>query len=291
MITDPSFFTLSNIISKRSVPIPDIGGSDLYFSKDSTLKNLQLIGTTLIPAFSADNHYYTALVVHTVHSATVTATSNDAGAAVNIFSGVRGTTKRTARKGPKVSLEEGYNIIAIDITAENRTAQSTYIIEVTKFEAPPVLGGPLPVFQSASVGNKPTGSTASSSSSASFGEWKSRLIFAETLLDGGVRFVFFVPAEEFQMEETVELLSGNWRPLAEDEFQSTRESLGSGQYRLTVLLPKAEGKQRFLRLTPKTRSEESLERDFLPREAILFPFFFALFGGCRQEWRRIKERD
>ena len=91
------------------------------------------------------------------------------------------------------------------------------------------------------------------------------------------------------MEETVELLSGNWRPLPKDDFQATRESLGGGQDRLTVIFPKAEGKQRFLRLTPKTRSEESLERDFLPREAILFPFFFALFGGWRQNSGGLKE--
>ena len=101
------------------------GGSDFFFSVDSTLKALQLSGATLTPAFSADNLYYTALVDSTVHSATVTAAPNDAGAAVDIFSGGRGTTRITARKGPQVSLEEGYNIIAIDVIAESRTAQST----------------------------------------------------------------------------------------------------------------------------------------------------------------------
>lgn len=102
------------------------GNSDFFFSEDSTLKALQLSGITLTPAFSADNHYYTALVDPTVHSATVTATSNDSMAAVSIFSGGRGTTRRTSRKGPQVSFEEGDNIIAIDVIAESRTAQSTY---------------------------------------------------------------------------------------------------------------------------------------------------------------------
>ena len=189
---------------------------------------------------------YTALVDHTVSTATVTATSNDAGATVDILSGGRGTTRRTARKGPQISLEEGYNIIAIDVVAESRTAQSTYLIRVIKAEAPPTSGGPLPVFQSTSaVANR----SENSASASGIGEWKSQLIFAEPLLDGGVRFVFLVSPEEFKIEETVDLLGGNWQTLLEDKFQATRESLG-GQDRLTIILPNAAGKQRFLRLTP-----------------------------------------
>ena len=217
------------------------GGSDFFFSEDSTLS-----GSTLTPAFSADNLYYTANVDPTVHSTTVTASPNDSGSAVIIFSGARGTTRVTARKGPQVSLEEGYNIIAIDVLAESRTAQSTYIIEVTKAaKAPPTSGGPLPVFQSASVGDNP-----SASSSSGIGEWKSRLISTETLPDGGVRFVFAVPAGEFRIEETPDLLGETWRPLSEEEAQILRESNGDGQDRLTIILPKVGGKQRFLRLTP-----------------------------------------
>ena len=219
------------------------GGSDFFFSEDSTLKDLQLSGATLTPAFSADNLYYSALVDHTVHSATVTATPTASMAEVDILSGGRGTTRRTARKGPQVSLEEGYNIIAIDVLAESRTAQSTYLIRVTKAEAPPTSGGPLPVFQAAS---------ASSSSAARLGEWKSQLILAEPLADGGVRFVFAVPnADEFGIEETPALWGETWRPLPEEEVTILRESNGGGSDRLTIILPKAAGKQRFLRLTPR----------------------------------------
>ena len=229
------------------------GGSDFFFSEDSTLKDLQLSGATLTPAFSADNLYYTALVDHAVNIATVTATPNDAGAAVDILSGVLGTTRSEAVRGPQVSFEEVDNIIAIDVTAESRTAQSTYIIEVTKAEAPPTSGGPLLVFQSASVGDNP--SASSSSSVAVLGEWKSQFIFAEPLLDGGVRFVFAVPAaEEFGIEETADLLGETWKPLPEDEVKILRESSGAGPERLTIILPKAAGKQRFLRLRPLTTS-------------------------------------
>lgn len=45
--------------------------------------------------------------------------------------------------------------------------------------------------------------------------------------------------------------SGNWRLLPEDEFKATRESNVDGQDRLTIILPKAAGKQRFLRLMPQ----------------------------------------
>ena len=35
-------------------------------------------------------------------------------------------------------------------------------------------------------------------------------------------------AEEFALEETADLLGGNWRPLPDDAFQAERESLGDG---------------------------------------------------------------
>ena len=153
------------------------------------------------------------------------------------------------QQGPhRVSLQEGDNFIAVDVTAENGSIQ-IYLIEVTKSEAPPVSGGPLPIFQSASVGNNPTADSASSSTV--FEKGKSRLIFAEPLLEGGVRFVFLVPAEELKIETTPDLLSGEWRALADDEVQMIREDNGDGRDRLTVILPKTEGKQRFLRLTPQ----------------------------------------
>ena len=185
---------------------------------------------------------------HDVASTTVTATPNDSGAAVDIFSGVRGTTRSTAKKGAQVSFQEGYNIIAIDVTAENGISRSTYLIEVTKAEAPPVSGGPLPVFQSALVGDNP--SASSSSSAAGLEIRQSRLIFAESLLDGGVRFVFLVAPEELKIEETTDLLGETWKPLPDNEVKMIREDNGAGRDRLTVILPNAAGEQKFLRLTP-----------------------------------------
>ena len=122
------------------------------------------------------------------------------------------------------------------------------VILIGTVGTPLVSGGPLPVFQTASAGANPS---ASSSSAGGLGEWKSQLIFAEPLPDGGVRFVFAVPAaEEFGIEETSALLGETWRPLPEDEVKMIREDNVDERDRLTIILPKAAGKQRFLRLSP-----------------------------------------
>ena len=126
------------------------------------------------------------------------------------------------------------------------------VILVGTVGTPLVSGGPLPVFQTASVGNKPSADSASSSTVFEKGE--SRLIFAEPLLAGGVRFVFAVPAEEFGIEETPALLGETWRLLPEDEFKmirEIREDNVDSQNRLTIILPKAVGKQRFLCWPPQ----------------------------------------
>ena len=218
-------------------------------SEDFALSDLRLSGIELSPVFSPDNLYYRVLVNHDVASTTVTATPNDSGAVVEIlWSSDRSATARTANRGRQVALSEDYNFIAVDVTAENGDMQS-YVVWVTKAEAPPASGGPLPAFQSASVGNNPTADSASSSTVLEKGQ--SQFIFAESLLDGDVRFVFLVPPEELKIETTPDLLGGHWRALPEDEFQSTRESNVDGQDRLTIILPKAAGKQRFLRLTPQ----------------------------------------
>ena len=72
----------------------------------------------------------------------------------------------------------------IDVTAESRTANPRYIIEVTKAEAPPVSGEPLPQpqsFQTSSASGQSQTDLASSASVSGLGEWKSQLIFAEPL--------------------------------------------------------------------------------------------------------------
>ena len=89
-------------------------------SEDSTLSVLRLSGIELNPVFSPDNLFYTAVVDHTVAMTTVTATPNDLESAVDIlWASDRAATSLTASRGPRVSLKEGYNFIAVDVTAEN----------------------------------------------------------------------------------------------------------------------------------------------------------------------------
>ena len=222
-------------------------------SEDASFEGFALERSGVESRLFPEKTYYTAQVDHTVNSTTVTATPNDSGAVVEILwsRDDRSATARTANRGRQVALSEGYNFIAVDVTAENGDMQS-YIVWVTKSEAPPTSGGPLPQPQSFQPSATSSASQADlAGSSIGLGEGESRLIFAESLPNGGVRFVFLVPAEEFQMEETDNLLAREWRPLPEDKFQSTRESLGDGQDRLTIILPEAAGKQRFLRLSPQ----------------------------------------
>ena len=215
-------------------------------SEDSTLSVLRLSGIELSPVFSPDRVIYEVVVDHNIALTTVTATPNDSEAAVDIlWASDRAATSLTAGRGPRVPLKEGYNIIAIDVTAENGSIQ-TYLVEVTRSAAPPPSGGSLPQsFQPLAIGNNPT------ASSSAGGGWMSRLISADTLQSGGIRFIFIVPAEDFRLEASSNLLFGEWRPLPKDEFKMIREDNEEGQDRLTIILPQAEGKQRFLRLTPQ----------------------------------------
>ncbi len=130
--------------------------------------------------------------------------------------------------------------------------ESTSSNGIAKAEAPPVSGGPLPQPQSFQPSaTSSTNQADLAGSSIGIREGESRLIFAEPLPDGGVRFVFAVPAvEEFGIEETPDLLGETWKPLPENEVKIIREDNGDGQDRLTIILPKAERNQRFLRLTP-----------------------------------------
>ena len=235
----------------QTPPPPDDVGTESE-SEDATLKGLRLSGVTLSPVFSPEKTYYTAQVAHDVASTTVTATPNDSAATVEIYWANQPASRRTANRGAQVTLEEGYNVIVMDVTAENGFVE-TYFVEVTKAEAPPVSGGPLPQPQSFQPSSTTSSANQADLAGSSIGlrEGKSRLIFAEPLLDGGVRFVFLVPPEELKIETTPDLLGENWRLLPEDEFKATRESNVDGQDRLTIILPKAEGKQRFLRLTPQ----------------------------------------
>ena len=57
--------------------------------------------------------------------------------------------------------------------------------------------------------------------------------------------------EEFKIEAAPDLLLEEWRSLVDDDFKMIREDNVDGQDPLVVILPEAEEKQQFLRLTPQ----------------------------------------
>lgn len=199
------------------------------------LKGLSLNGISLSPAFSPDNLYYTASVEFDVASTTVTAIPNDSEASISIS----GANSENAGNSAQVSLSEGDNLITVFVTAANGFSRLRYFIVVNKFEAPPVSGGPLPL------------SFQPSSSATTAG--KSRLMMAASLPNGGLRFVFLAPDAEVEVESSLDLTAGSWSPLPNSQFQIRREKTFDGQAILTLILPKADEKQRFLRLIPRLK--------------------------------------
>ena len=96
-------------------------------SDDASLAALTLSGVD-IGLFAADVTDYTAAVETEVASTTVSATVNDAGAAVAVADG----TGSTAGDTRTVSLAEGDNAITVTVTAEDGTTTRTYRVTVTR---------------------------------------------------------------------------------------------------------------------------------------------------------------
>ena len=96
-------------------------------SDDATLASLVLSGVDIGP-FSPDATDYTAAVETEVASTTVTATANDAGAAVVIADGTGSTVGATRT----VSLAEGDNAITATVTAEDGETTRAYRVTVTR---------------------------------------------------------------------------------------------------------------------------------------------------------------
>ena len=96
-------------------------------SDDASLAALTLSGVD-IGLFAPDVTDYTAAVETEVASTTVSATVNDAGAAVAVADG----TGSTAGDTRTVSLAEGDNAITVTVTAEDGTTTRTYRVTVTR---------------------------------------------------------------------------------------------------------------------------------------------------------------
>ena len=103
-------------------------------STDATLSTLTLSEGTLDPAFSSATTSYTASVVHTVSSVTVTPQTSHGSATVEYYdagdAAIEDADGYTA--GHQVALGVGENTVKVKVTAEDGATSETYTVIVTR---------------------------------------------------------------------------------------------------------------------------------------------------------------
>ena len=105
-------------------------------SADASLKSLSLSESlsddiTLDPTFSAEVTSYTASVESTVTSTTVTAETTDENATTAIM--INGVEDADGT----VDLVAGYNVITVEVTAQDGTTKQTYTVTVLRAQPDP----------------------------------------------------------------------------------------------------------------------------------------------------------
>ena len=113
--------------------INDDDGTTL--SPDATLSGLSLgTGVTLSPAFASGTATYTAWVANSVDEVTVTPTTNDASATVEILDTDDNELDDAddMEDDFQVALEVGDTVIKVKVTAEDDTSTQTYTVTVTR---------------------------------------------------------------------------------------------------------------------------------------------------------------
>ena len=105
-------------------------------SVDATLSGLTITGDPLwSPAFNPAITGYALQVAGNVSEVTVTATTNDANASYVVKVG------STTDHDRVISLNQGRNIIKVEVTAQDRATTKTYTLAITRTDAPvPTLG-------------------------------------------------------------------------------------------------------------------------------------------------------
>ena len=102
-------------------------------SDDATLSALTLSGVTLSPSFASGTVAYTARVVHSVSSTTVTATATHAGASREITP----ADADANAAGHQVNLTAGGDtVITVEVTAQDKMTAKTYRVTVARAAAP-----------------------------------------------------------------------------------------------------------------------------------------------------------
>lgn len=97
-------------------------------SSDANLSNLSLSSGVLAPPFASATTSYTASVINSVSSITVTPTTADANATVT----VNGIPVASGSASAPIALNVGSNTITTVVTAQDLVTTKTYIVDVTR---------------------------------------------------------------------------------------------------------------------------------------------------------------
>ena len=108
-----------------------ITDDEMPVSDDATLNALSLSGVTFTPTFGSGTTTYTASVLNSVSSTTVTATPNHADASAVVTPADADSTAT----GHQVSLEVGDTDITVEVTAQDGNTTQTYTVTVTRAAA------------------------------------------------------------------------------------------------------------------------------------------------------------
>jgi len=132
--------------------------SDLFqIVNDATLNNLTISSGILTPSFASGTTTYSDSLDSSVSSITVTPTANQINSTVT----VNGTPVASGLPSQSISMGEGTNIIAIEVTAGDGVTKITYTITVIITTETTIENGETSVSQSNGVSVDITGSTAS----------------------------------------------------------------------------------------------------------------------------------
>jgi Leucine-rich repeat (LRR) protein/Tol biopolymer transport system component len=97
-------------------------------SRDATLRSLTVSTGTISPVFSSGTTSYTANVLNSITSVTVTPTVNQANATVT----VNGVAVSSGAASVPISLNVGDNTITLIVTAQDGTTRAGYMLTVTR---------------------------------------------------------------------------------------------------------------------------------------------------------------
>lgn len=98
---------------------------------DASLSSFSISGVTLVPEFSPSLTDYTAVIRFPSKSTLITATAADINATINVNGGL----VASGSASDPIALDEGGNTMTVSVTAEDKTTEQTYTVQVDRQSA------------------------------------------------------------------------------------------------------------------------------------------------------------